>query len=116
MNVRKRSGKVVPFDAEFTHRTVTPAAAAGAHDPDGVGCITQAVQTRAKATRQEIMDIKRIQDAVEETLFERQFYRTAKACIRYGVQTEKEHASSQWKGSILAQNFLSPNKHAPNPM
>lgn len=117
MNVRKRSGKVVPFDAEFIHRAVTlAAAAAGEHDPEGVDRVTEAVQARLEAAGQEIVDIERIQDTVEETLFEMQFYRTAKAYILYRMQKEKERTSGQWQEGILTREFLSPYKHMPNPM
>ena len=45
MNVRKRSGKVVPFDAEFIRRAITlAAAAAGEHDPQRVDDVTAAVE------------------------------------------------------------------------
>ena len=65
MNVRKRSGKVVPFDAEFIRRAITlAAAAAGEHDPDGVDRVTEAVQASLEALGQEIVDIERIQDTV----------------------------------------------------
>lgn len=117
MNVRKRSGKVVPFDAEFIRRAVTlAAAAAGEHEPGRVDDVTDAVERKLAATGQEIMDIERIQDAVEETLFEKQFYRTAKTYILYRVQKEKERTSGEWKEGILTREFLSPYKHAPNPM
>ena len=117
MNVRKRSGKVVPFDAEFIRRAITlAAAAAGEHDPEGVDRVTEAVEAKLAATGQEIVDIERIQDAVEETLFEQQFYRTAKTYILYRVQKEKERASGEWQEGILTREFLSPYKHAPNPM
>ena len=117
MNVRKRSGKVVPFDAEFIRRAVTlAAAAAGEHDPDGVDRVTEAVQAKLEAAGQEAVDIERIQDTVEETLFEQQFYRTAKAYILYRMQKEKERASGEWQEGILTREFLSPYKHMPNPM
>lgn len=117
MNVRKRSGKVVPFDAEFIRRAITlAAAAAGEHDPDGVDRVTEAVQASLEALGQEIVDIERIQDTVEETLFKQQLYRTAKTYILYRVQKEKERASGQWKEGILTREFLNPYKHAPNPM
>ena len=117
MNVRKRSGKVVSFDAEFIRRAVTlAAAAAGEHDPDGVDRVTEAVQARLEATGQETVDIERIQDTVEEALFEQQFYRTAKAYILYRMQKEKERAGGGWKEGILTREFLSPYKHMPNPM
>ena len=58
MNVRKRSGKVVPFDAEFIRRAVTLAAvAAGEHDPDAVDRVTEAVQAKLEAAGQETVDI-----------------------------------------------------------
>ena len=117
MNVRKRSGKVVPFDAEFIRRTITlAAAAAGEHDPDGVDRVTKAVQAKLEGLHQEVVDIERIQDTVEETLFEQQFYRTAKAYILYRVQKEKERTSGEWKEGILSREFLSSYKHMPSPM
>ncbi|HIV87755.1 MAG TPA: ribonucleoside-triphosphate reductase, adenosylcobalamin-dependent, partial [Candidatus Pygmaiobacter gallistercoris] len=117
MNVRKRSGKVVPFDAEFIRRAITlAAAAAGEHDPDGVDRVTEAVQAKLEGLHQEVVDIERIQDTVEETLFEQQFYRTAKAYILYRVQKEKERTNGEWKEGILTREFLSSYKHMPNPM
>ena len=117
MNVRKRSGKVVPFDAEFIRRAVTlAAAAAGEHEPQRVDDVTAAVEGKLAAAGQDIVDIERIQDAVEETLFEKQLYRTAKTYILYRVQKEKERTSGEWKEGILTREFLSPYKHAPNPM
>ena len=117
MNVRKRSGKVVPFDAEFIHRAVSLASvAAGEHDVQAIDRITDAVTKRLQLTGKEILDIETIQDAVEETLFEQKYYRTAKAYILYRVEKEKERASGDWKEGLLTREFLSPYKHAPNPM
>ncbi len=53
---------------------------------------------------------------MEETLFEKKHYQTAKAYIRYRLEKEKEKASADWKEGILRQEFLSPYKHSPNPM
>ena len=117
MNVRKRSGKVVPFDAEFIRRAITLAAAAsGEHDPDAVDRVTEAVQVKLEAAGQETVDIERIQDTVEETLLEQQLYLTAKNYILYRMQKEKERANGEWKEGILTREFLSPYKHMPNPM
>lgn len=117
MNVRKRSGKVVPFDANFISRAISLAsAAAGEHDEDEIAGITQAVTEKLMARQEEIWDIETIQDTVEETLFEKKHYQTAKAYIRYRLEKEKERASADWKEGILSQEFLSPYKHAPNPM
>ena len=117
MNVRKRSGKVVPFDANFISRAISLAsAAAGEHDEEEIAGITQAVTEKLMARQEEIWDIETIQDTVEETLFEKKHYQTAKAYIRYRLEKEKERASADWKEGILSQEFLSPYKHAPNPM
>ena len=117
MNVRKRSGKVVPFDANFISRAISPAsAAAGEHDEEEIAHITQAVTEKLKARGGEIWDIETIQDTVEETLFDTRHYQTAKAYIRYRLEKEKERASADWKEGLLTQEFLSPYKHAPNPM
>ena len=117
MNVRKRSGKVVPFDANFISRAISLAsAAAGEHDEEAISEITQAVTEKLKARKEEIWDIETIQDTVEETLFDKKRYQTAKAYIRYRLEKEKERASADWKEGILSQEFLSPYKHSPNPM
>ena len=117
MNVRKRSGKVVPFDAEFISRAISLAsAAAGEHDEEEIANITQAVTDKLKAQGGEIWDIETIQDTVEETLFETRHYQTAKAYIRYRLEKEKERANAGSKEGLLTQEFLSPYKHAPSPM
>ena len=117
MNVRKRSGKVVPFNAEFISRAISLAsAAAGEHDEEEIASITQAVTEKLQALKEEIWDIETIQDTVEETLFEKKHYQTAKAYIRYRLEKEKERASADWKEGILSQVFFCPSNHSPNPM
>ena len=70
MNVRKRSGKVVPFDAGFISRAVSlAAAAAGEHSEEGIERITAAVTEKLRARKEEIWDSETIQDTLEETLF-----------------------------------------------
>ncbi len=117
MNVRKRSGKVVPFDADFISRAIALAsAAAGEHDEDAIREITEAVTAKLQERREEIWDIETIQDTVEETLFEKHQYQTAKAYILYRVEKEKERLAGGQKEGLLKREFLSPYKHAPNPM
>ena len=117
MNVRKRSGKVVPFDAGFIHRAITLAsAAAGEQDEAAIDSITNAVTDKLKAMGMEILDIETIQDTVEETLFQQMHYQTAKAYILYRMEKEKERTSGTWKEGLLSREFLSPYKHQPNPM
>lgn len=117
MNVRKRSGKVVAFDAEFIARAIALAsAAAGEHDTEMVKKSTDVAVCKLASTGEEILDIEKIQDTVEEILFEQGYYQTAKAYILYRLEKEKERTSSDWKEGILTREFLSPYKHAPNPM
>ena len=117
MNVRKRSGKVVPFDAEFIFRAIALAsAAAGEHDEEATRGITQAVTAKLQERNEEIWDIETIQDTVEETLFEKHHYQTAKAYILYRMEKEKERLGGMDREGLLKREFLSPYKHAPNPM
>ena len=61
MNVRKRSGKVVPFDAGFIHRAISlAAAAAGERDEAAIDAMTQAVTDKLAAMGKEIIDIEKI--------------------------------------------------------
>ena len=117
MNVRKRSGKVVPFDAGFIHRAISLAsAAAGEQDETAIDSMTNAVTDKLAATGMEILDIETIQDTVEETLFQQMHYQTAKAYILYRMEKEKERTSGTWQEGLLSREFLSPYKHQPNPM
>ncbi|MDO5134589.1 MAG: ribonucleoside-triphosphate reductase, adenosylcobalamin-dependent [Eubacteriales bacterium] len=117
MNVRKRSGKIVPFDAEFIKRAISLASAAtGEADGELVEVITQDVVERLKKTGKNIVDIERIQDRVEDSLFEHRCYQTAKAYILYRTEKEKERTNGAWKEGLLTREFLSAYKHAPNPM
>ena len=117
MNVRKRSGKVVPFEEGFIARAVTlAAAAAGEHDEQAVDAVTRLVTAKLQARGGEIQDIETIQDTVEETLFEEHHYQTAKAYIRYRLEKERERAGGEVRDGLLSREFLSPYKHAPNPM
>ena len=117
MNVRKRSGKVVPFDAGFIHRAISLAsAAAGEQDETAIDSMTNAVTDKLTAMGMEILDIETIQDTVEETLFQQMHYQTAKAYILYRMEKEKERTSGTWQEGLLSREFLSPYKHQPNPM
>lgn len=117
MNVRKRSGKVVPFDASFISRAVELASAAtGDMGADVVSQVTSDVVKRLEESRQDIVDIEKIQDTVEEILIENKCYKAAKAYILYRIEKEKERNEGIWKEGLLSREFLSPYKHRPNPM
>ncbi|MDD7220065.1 MAG: ribonucleoside-triphosphate reductase, adenosylcobalamin-dependent [Clostridia bacterium] len=117
MNVRKRSGKIVPFDAEFISRAISLASSAtGEADNELVEKITKDVEKHLASKGKNIIDIETIQDQVEDSLFEHQCYQTAKAYILYRTAKEKERVNGSWKEGLLTREFLSPYKHAPNPM
>ena len=117
MQVRKRNGSVVDYDREFIVRAVTlAAAAAGEHDDDAVQRVVDGVEEKISARSERIVDIETIQDAVEESLFEHNRFRTAKAYILYRMDKEKTRGLVEWKDGLLSREFLSRYKHAPNPM
>ena len=53
---------------------------------------------------------------MEESLFEHDRFRTAKAYILYRMDKEKTRGLVEWKDGLLSREFLSRYKHAPNPM
>lgn len=117
MNVKKRSGRIVPFDREFIRRAVLLAGAAcGEHSEEAATAVAAAVTQKLEASGKSIVDIESIQDSVEETLFEQNRFRTAKAYILYRTEKEKERDLDEWKDGLLSKEFLSPYKHAPSPM
>ena len=117
MNVRKRSGTVVPFDPGFIQRAITlAAAAAGEHDEDAIARVTESVAAKLKARGEDTIYIEHIQDTVEETLLEMQLYHTARAYIRYRIEKQKVRTDGAEEDGLLTREFLSPYKHAPNPM
>lgn len=117
MNVRKRSGSVVPFDAGFISRAISLATAAtGEISQEEVESLTLDVVEKLRMSGDAIVDIEKIQDKVEEALFEKKYYQTAKAYILYRIEKEKERAGEEWKEGLLSREFLSPYKHEPNPM
>ncbi len=115
MDVRKRSGKIVPFDENFISRAIA-LAAAGELSQNQVQEATDITVSKLMDMNQQVVDIEKIQDTVEDTLFEQRHYKTAKAYILYRIEKEKERNSDDWKEGILSREFLSPYKHAPNPM
>ena len=117
MQVRKRNGSIVPFDREFISRAISlAAAAAGEHGEEAVRRATDAIVEKLSTLGRDIVEIETIQDTVEECLFEQQLFRTAKAYILYRIEKEKERAGGAWEEGLLSREFLSPYKHAPNPM
>lgn len=118
MNVRKRNGNIVAFDKEFIYRAISlAAAAAGEHSEQALRAATDAVEARLKEKGLDIVDIEQIQDTVEEILFEQQQYRTVRAYMMYRMEKEKtRRKEEEFGGGLLSKEFLSPYKHAPNPM
>lgn len=117
MQVKKRNGSIVPFDSEFIVRAISlAAAAAGEHSDEAIRGAVDAIVEKLAALSRDIVEIETIQDTVEECLFEQKLFRTAKAYILYRIEKEKERAGGTWEEHLLTREFLSPYKHAPNPM
>ena len=67
MQVKKRDGKVVPFDREYIERAVTlAAAAAGEHDDATAQQVAYNVEATLTQAGDAIVDIEAIQDHVEQ--------------------------------------------------
>lgn len=117
MQVRKRNGNIVEFDREFIVRAITlAAAAAGEQDDQAVARVTDAVVEKLNARQEAIVDIERIQDKVEEALFEQGRFQTVRHYILYRMDKEQHRNRVSWKEGLLSREFLSAYKHAPNPM
>ena len=117
VQVKKRNGAIVPVDSEFIFRAISlAAAAAGEHGEEAIRGAVNAIVEKLSALGRDIVEIETIQDTVEECLFEQKLFRTAKAYILYRIEKEKERAGGVWEEHLLTREFLSPYKHAPNPM
>ena len=116
MQVRKRNGNIVEYDREFIVRAVTLAAAAAGEHDGNVEAVVDGVEEKLRAREERVVDIETIQDAVEESLFEHNHFRTAKAYILYRKDKEKTRGLVEWKDGLLSREFLSRYKHAPSPM
>ena len=118
MNVRKRNGNIVPFQKEFISRAISlAAAAAGEQNEEAIHAAADAVEARLLEKSEDIIDIERIQDTVEEILFEQQQYRTVRAYMMYRMEKDKIRAMGDDYGNgLLSREFLSKYKHAPSPM
>lgn len=119
MNVQKRNGQIVPFVAQYISRAISLAmVAANEFQEKEVKSITADVVAAIKKLGEETVYIEKIQDAVEDALFNHSKIKTAKAYVRYRVlkQQERERTGGQWKEGLLGKEFLSQYKHMPNPM
>ena len=117
MQVKKRNGNVVAFDREFILRAVTlAAAAAGEHDEAAAQQVAARAEQMLAGRGEEIVEIEKIQDAVEEALFELGRFKTAKAYILYRVDKDKNRGRATWKEGLLSREFLSAYKHSAAPM
>ncbi len=90
MEVRKRNGKVVPFQEEKITQAIFKAAqAVGGNDHDLAEKIAKKVVQQAEESNASILGVEDIQDIVERTLIKEGFSDTAKAYILYR-QSRKE--------------------------
>ncbi|MBN1149896.1 adenosylcobalamin-dependent ribonucleoside-diphosphate reductase [candidate division WOR-3 bacterium] len=83
MKVKKRSGTIVQFDPEKIDRAVSKAFKAKGLDPGPAALITKSVVEEIDKTFDEIVDIEKIQDLVENELMKAGYFDVAKAYIIY---------------------------------
>ena len=119
MFVRKRNGKIVPYDDQYINRAISLAAVAvNEYDEHKIEAVTASVTDSIKKRGEDTVYIEKIQDTVEEMMYQHGMIRAMRAYIRYRVMKEKERerGSNEWQEGLLTKDFLSKYKHMPNPM
>lgn len=119
MFVRKRNGKIVPYDDQYINRAISLAAVAvNEYDEHKIEAVTASVTDSIKKRGDDTVYIEKIQDTVEEMMYQHGMIRAMRAYIRYRVMKEKERerGSNEWQEGLLTKDFLSKYKHMPNPM
>ena len=96
MQVRKRNGNIVDYDREFIVRAVTLAAAAAGEHDSAVQRVVDGVEEKIRSRNERVVDIETIQDAVEESLLENEFFGTPKAVILYRMGKVKTPGLMEW--------------------
>ena len=113
--VRKRTGKVVPYDSRFIERAIRLAAvSAGDYHEEAVEQTLDRIEAHLADQEDETIQIEAVQDLVERAMFEVGRFETAKAYILYRMDKEKSRGLYVWKDGRLRKEFLSPYKHAPH--
>lgn len=116
-NVKKRTGKVVPYDSQFIARAIQLAAnSAGEYDEAYVASTLKRIEEQLAQRTESVIPIEEIQDLVERCLFEEGRFETAKAYILYRVDKERSRSLYERRDGLLTKEFLSPYKHARGPM
>lgn len=99
IQVRKRDGRLVPFERQRISRAVARAmAACGEGDPErDAGRIADAViaELNRRLPQGHVPQVEEIQDVVEETLILREFAQTAKAYILYRHERARLRAQTE---------------------
>ena len=115
--VKKRTGKVVPYDGRFIERAIRLAAvSAGNYEESVVTDAIAHIEKHLADQPDEIIQIEAVQDLVERALFEAGRFDVAKAYILYRMDKEKSRGLYEHRDGLLHKEFLSPFKHAPGPM
>lgn len=115
--VKKRTGKVVPYDGRFIERAIRLAAvSAGNYEESVVTDAIAHIEKHLADQPDEIIQIEAVQDLVERALFEAGRFDVAKAYILYRMDKEKSRGLYEHRDGLLRKEFLSPFKHAPGPM
>ena len=102
--VTKRDGRVVDFDPSKIEKAILSAMRAINDNPIDVSAIIS-IANNIKNTEQEVLNIEKIQDLVEDSLMEAGFKRTAKAYILYRAK-KAETRNKGWEMTDLQRDIL----------
>ena len=115
--VKKRTGRVVPYDRRFIERAIQLAAnSAGEYEEAYIEATLRRVEEQLAKRTDATIAIEEIQDLVEHSLFEEGHFETAKAYILYRVDKERSRSQTERSRGLLTKEFLSPYKHSRGPM
>ncbi|MBC7347437.1 MAG: ribonucleoside triphosphate reductase [Clostridia bacterium] len=106
--IRKRDGRLVPFDPRRIENAVAKAfAATGEASPEAAATVTQQVLARLAQINPAIPAVEQVQDLVEEALMALGWWRTARAYIVYREQHRALREMKAQVSSSLVEDYLS---------
>jgi ribonucleoside-triphosphate reductase (formate) len=108
MQIKKRDGRVVPFDSsKITSAIASAGRATGEFDPREAKKLTLRVLTLAHEIRLgPVPEVEEIQDIVERVLLNSPYYKTAKAYILYREQHAQIRAIVARASVDLVENYI----------
>lgn len=110
-SIIKRDGRIVPFDSEKISFAIFRAfRAVGKPNREQAKNITQQLVTKIDFNQNNIPTVEIIQDLVEKTLFDNQYFEVAKAYIIYRYQHQNIRETKEIFSNIdIIENYISLN-------